>query len=288
MGRFEEAWAAADPEGYAYAYPSQGGQMNDPGMGGPMPSSGGFGGGGGGDIIGGIASGLGSFAGSLITAGAMKDVNAQQIALSERQMEYQRQMSNSAYQRAMQDMRAAGLNPMLAYQQGGAGTPSGSQPPGLNVPDVGKGVSEGLQKGLASAIELRRVKNESDLMQSQTMLQAVTASKEVEQAKLNAATARNVETNTAKTQVEIPALKAEAGAREAHGKLNKEYSTWDNWQNRINNFIHSAVTAVGGVGQAVGGFGRGVLKGPGKPTPPLTPAQKDYINKSNYYNKTWK
>ena len=35
-------------------------------------------------------------------------------------------MSNSAYQRAMADMRSAGLNPMLAAHVGGASTPSGS------------------------------------------------------------------------------------------------------------------------------------------------------------------
>lgn len=34
-------------------------------------------------------------------------------------------MSNSSYQRAIKDMQAAGLNPMLAYSQGGASTPGG-------------------------------------------------------------------------------------------------------------------------------------------------------------------
>lgn len=45
---------------------------------------------------------------------------------AKRNREYQSGMANTAYQRAIADMKAAGLNPMLAYSQGGAATPSGS------------------------------------------------------------------------------------------------------------------------------------------------------------------
>lgn len=43
---------------------------------------------------------------------------------------WQENMSNTSYQRAIKDLEAAGLNPILAAMQGGATTPSGSSASG--------------------------------------------------------------------------------------------------------------------------------------------------------------
>jgi hypothetical protein len=81
--------------------------------------------------IGGIASVAGAFTGQpwLSAAGAAlgamgsQDYNEEQ-AIANR--DYQTAMSNTSFQRRVEDLKAAGLSPMLAYSQGGASTPSGS------------------------------------------------------------------------------------------------------------------------------------------------------------------
>jgi hypothetical protein len=70
-----------------------------------------------------IAMAVGS---ALLNRQATKSANKQTRLATAKQMAFQKDMSNTSYVRGMEDMRQAGLNPILAGKMGGASTPTGA------------------------------------------------------------------------------------------------------------------------------------------------------------------
>lgn len=109
-----------------------------------------------------------------------EQTNAQRIAEAQKQMDFQREMSNTSHQREIDDLAAAGLNPILSSKYGGASTPGGAM---AQIADV---VSPAAATASARASQVAQ----RELMASQVNQQHAAEKKmrvDAENAKLNQA-----------------------------------------------------------------------------------------------------
>jgi hypothetical protein len=162
-------------------------------------------------------------------AQAANAASAEQAAT---QMAFQERMRKTQYQTAVEDMKAAGLNPMLAYTQGGAGTPTGamgSVSTATMKNALGAGVTGYQQMSMNEAdIDLKKatttgttastLKTEADTIKTAADIGYVLAN-----TRLNEQTQRNLEVQLNKLNQEIINLRAtERYTSAATGKVGAE------------------------------------------------------------------
>lgn len=161
-----------------------------------------------------IAAAAVSAAGSYFGAKSQQDASQE---MAREQMAFQERMSNTAHQREVDDLRRAGLNPILSTRHGGASTPSGAM--GTATDQLGSSV----RSGVSSAVQTARIEAELDNLEAQNRkLNAETTKTQVDTVK-SAAETEYVKDQSVKTLYERVKLREESeNLYEARGGITAE------------------------------------------------------------------
>ena len=157
--------------------------------------------------------GIGSAIGGLFGFKGQKDTNVASAQQAQKQMDFQRDMSNTAVQRRMADLKKAGINPILA------GSKEASSPAGAMAP-VGNKALAAIQMA-SSAQSLKNLESQENVLKTQ--------------AQLNSTNTSVAAMNNALLQQQFP----EAAARGAFwsNPINQKKFTIDQWLSSARQFI---------------------------------------------------
>lgn len=208
-----------------------------------------------------VAGGWGNFAaagiglagdiyGANSASNAVDRANAANREMAREQMAFQERMSSTAHQREVEDLRRAGINPLMGSKFGGSSSPSGASAnavPNTAWAEFGKGLKNNVNSAM-DAVTWAKDLEGKDAQIAAAKAGAVSQLASAEASMASAASTREnipgIREKLKQAKYQTPAIAAEAGLRSTQAGWGSRFAGFDAVMNRV-------YQAIGSVGDAI-------------------------------------
>lgn len=170
-----------------------------------------------------------------------EDTNKANMAIVKEQEDFQERMRSTAYQTAVTDLEKAGLNPMLAYSNGPAATPSGNA---IAMQNPASSLQQGMSSAGSSLIQnasVDNLKSQSALNNSLMVKAAADTQNALNSAQAAEASAKKSSADAASTLADLPGKQNRAAVESStFGRGAAYFDRFMEFLGHLNPFVSSA------------------------------------------------